>query len=211
MISFGREYTKYMRLILQSLSLVILAFWWIFFILWQPGFIRFVQNLTYRYTSPQLTSDVIEAATSRAMEYATRGGNLTGDIYFTAAEVAHLQDVSRLYQPIRLGLGISAVAAATYVIVEMYTKKMRHDSFVWAFRILSSLGVLAAVSLIFFVTFFLGFHEVLFPQGNWMFAADSMLIRLFPEIFWRLMLGSILIMLTSFTLIYWLAAKNTHE
>ena len=31
---------------------------------------------------------------------------------------------------------------------------------------------------------FLLFHEIFFPQGNFLFAADSNLLRLFPEGFW---------------------------
>ena len=28
------------------------------------------------------------------------------------------------------------------------------------------------------------FHEILFPQGNWQFPSDSLLIQVFPQLFW---------------------------
>jgi uncharacterized membrane protein len=43
------------------------------------------------------------------------------------------------------------------------------------------LGVLFAVA---FDQMFLAFHELFFPQGNFMFGPDSNLLRLFPEGFW---------------------------
>jgi len=33
-------------------------------------------------------------------------------------------------------------------------------------------------------TFFVQFHELLFPPGTWTFAYSDSLIRLFPEKFW---------------------------
>ena len=35
-----------------------------------------------------------------------------------------------------------------------------------------------------FDAFFVQFHEVLFPQGNWTFDYSDSLIRLLPEKFW---------------------------
>jgi uncharacterized membrane protein len=44
------------------------------------------------------------------------------------------------------------------------------------------IGVAAAVA---FDPLFLLFHEVFFPQGNFLFAPDSNLIRLYPEWYWQ--------------------------
>jgi uncharacterized membrane protein len=45
-------------------------------------------------------------------------------------------------------------------------------------------GVIVVV-LISFGAFFVGFHEVFFQPGTWMFYWSDTLIRLFPERFWR--------------------------
>lgn len=46
--------------------------------------------------------------------------------------------------------------------------------------------LLALLAFLDFSWFWSGpFHELLFPQGNWMFPADSALITLFPEQFFR--------------------------
>jgi uncharacterized membrane protein len=51
-----------------------------------------------------------------------------------------------------------------------------------------SMGLLALViGLLFALAFdqaFLAFHEVFFPQGNFLFGPGSNLLRLFPEGFW---------------------------
>ena len=48
--------------------------------------------------------------------------------------------------------------------------------------IVGAIGVAAAVA---FDPLFLLFHEVFFPQGNFLFAPDSNLIRLYPEWYWQ--------------------------
>jgi uncharacterized membrane protein len=44
------------------------------------------------------------------------------------------------------------------------------------------IGIAAAVA---FDPLFLLFHEMFFPQGNFLFGADSNLIRLYPEWYWQ--------------------------
>jgi uncharacterized membrane protein len=45
--------------------------------------------------------------------------------------------------------------------------------------------VLLGVVMVFaFEPAFLAFHELFFPQGNFLFGPDSNLLRLFPEPFW---------------------------
>ena len=48
--------------------------------------------------------------------------------------------------------------------------------------IVALIAVAAAVA---FDPLFLLFHEVFFPQGNFLFAPDSNLIRLYPEWYWQ--------------------------
>lgn len=46
------------------------------------------------------------------------------------------------------------------------------------------LGISSAVAVSFFEPFFIAFHKIFFPQGNWSFPTDSILIQLYPEQFW---------------------------
>lgn len=51
-----------------------------------------------------------------------------------------------------------------------------------------TLGLIVIIMLLVIVSFdqlFVVFHEIFFPQGNWMFAYSDTFIRLFPERFWR--------------------------
>jgi uncharacterized membrane protein len=51
-----------------------------------------------------------------------------------------------------------------------------------AAAVVAVIGVAAAVA---FDPLFLLFHELFFPQGNFLFAPDSNLLRLYPEWYWQ--------------------------
>lgn len=62
--------------------------------------------------------------------------------------------------------------------------------------------LLAAASLVDFAWFWNGpFHALLFPHGNWQFAADSALIALFPQEFFESYARSVLLAIASFGLV----------
>jgi integral membrane protein (TIGR01906 family) len=58
----------------------------------------------------------------------------------------------------------------------------------WGIYLIAGGGVAA---LLFFEPFFIKFHELLFPQGNWSFPENSILIQLYPEYFWQTAAGII--------------------
>jgi integral membrane protein (TIGR01906 family) len=112
--------------------------------------------------------------------------------YFTADEKSHMQDVKHL---IRLMQFIYYGAAAVSIILFFYCyKKFKNDRFefikILAKSLLySSIAACILLVLIFlmsvfaFNSLFTTFHLIFFPQGNWMFSPDSLLITLFPESF----------------------------
>ena len=59
---------------------------------------------------------------------------------------------------------------------------------------------------------FLAFHELFFPQGNFLFGPDSNLLRLFPEGFWfeSALVAGLLIVLScvAVTLVGWRLARR---
>lgn len=195
MCPFG--YIRYNRImkILVTISLIVLPLWWTFLVIWQPAFVHVVaQN-----ASP---------AIDRALEYATVGTNQTEDIYFTRDEISHLVDVSRLYGPISVALNLLAVGAWATLIIAIARKQKLQASLKRASVIFTGLLISLSICLVFFSYFFEKFHQVLFPQGNWIFPADSMLITVFPETFWQLMLAIILSHIALFAIIYWILGKD---
>ncbi len=66
-------------------------------------------------------------------------------------------------------------------------------------------GALAAVA---FDAAFELFHRIFFPGGNWAFAADSLLIRLYPYAFWQLSAAALGALGISGGLIIWFLARR---
>ncbi|MBW3019082.1 DUF1461 domain-containing protein, partial [Candidatus Woesearchaeota archaeon] len=71
--------------------------------------------------------------------------------------------------------------------------------------------MLVVCAIIPFNSVFTAMHHILFPQGNWQFPADSMLIQYYPSGFWNeyyLIAGFIIVMLAVlFMLAGWLLRK----
>jgi integral membrane protein (TIGR01906 family) len=127
-------------------------------------------------------------------------GDILGDLYvtgpFDAALVAgqpllderersHMVDVSRLVQ---LLAGITLIALITAVLTGAWLGRERRRR---GRIMLISAGVVGALAILLAGTFavafepaFLVFHEIFFSPDTYVFAADSNLIRLFPEAFW---------------------------
>lgn len=109
------------------------------------------------------------------------GGNM-----YTADEAAHLRDARAvLYLFLMLALAGAALIAASLI---------RQPRDPWRWRALARGGsalaiatvVLGVVGALAFDAGFELFHRLFFPGGNWEFAADSNMIRLYPYAFWQL-------------------------
>ena len=107
-------------------------------------------------------------------------------IVFTADEAAHMSDVRRVF----IGAQIMAVVALGISAFRLVRARARG----YAWRLLRDGGLAAAglvvliglAAVVAFDQVFLLFHEVFFPQGNFLFdPATSNLIRLYPEWYWQ--------------------------
>jgi len=105
---------------------------------------------------------------------------------YAADEAGHMRDVRFVLY------GFLGLAAASVALLAWRIGRAPTDPRTWLSIarggatlavILIALGVVAALA--FGVAFEL-FHRILFPGGNWAFAADSLLIRLYPYAFWQL-------------------------
>jgi integral membrane protein (TIGR01906 family) len=109
----------------------------------------------------------------------------SGAPLLTDAERSHMGDVGRLVRMLWAVLGVSLL-----LIMGSLVALRRHPRRIGAV-LLWTCGSVAALAIIvggfFALAFdqaFLLFHELFFPQGNFLFGADSNLLRLFPEGFW---------------------------
>ena len=104
---------------------------------------------------------------------------------FTSDERAHMADVRAVFRGAEY-----AGALALFVLIFRVERARRRGGALRLVRagsliaagIVGAIGVAAAVA---FDPLFLLFHEVFFPQGNFLFAPDSNLIRLYPEWYWQ--------------------------
>ena len=92
---------------------------------------------------------------------------------FTSQEVSHMQDVRNLiFVAIALFCGFSSI----FLHLKKFDKKILLKILLW-------FDVIVLLCLTFFNVFFTLFHKVLFPQGNYLFSYDSLLIQTYPESF----------------------------
>jgi hypothetical protein len=108
-----------------------------------------------------------------------------GGPLFTPDEYAHMADVRAVFR----GAEYAAALALFVLIFRVQRARRRGDALrlvragaLTATGIVAVIGVAAALA---FDPLFLLFHEVFFPQGNFLFAPDSNLIRLYPEWYWQ--------------------------
>ncbi len=100
---------------------------------------------------------------------------------YSVAEQSHLQDVARVMEKVDIAFYLSGVILFLVVIYfwknkPQLWKLLRYGGLVTViFVALLLLGIMFA-----FNSSFIVFHLAFFPQGNWQFAADSLLIRTFP-------------------------------
>ena len=110
---------------------------------------------------------------------------------YTAQEISHLEDVQKVMDYTNYFFYI-----VTLLIFSLLIKHYKHKEEVKVVLKQGGIATMAAmafiliVSLLFFNEMFTLFHLLFFPQGNWIFAADSLLIQTFPVTFFiRISIG----------------------
>lgn len=121
------------------------------------------------------------------VEYDPLPATWEGRPAFDGAAVSHLLDVRTVIIAARSATGAAALLLAVYVSAVIATHRLGR----LRAGLRAAAGMLVgAVVLALFAAFadfewlFTRFHALFFTSGTWMFPADSMLIRLFPERFW---------------------------
>ena len=99
----------------------------------------------------------------------------------------HLNDCNELINRIVPLVGIAGIIALCCLLVLLVLRQWR-----WIARMLTIAPLILIIAFewmgtwafLDFGSFFTAFHGVFFPQGNWTFSYDSLLICMYPTAFW---------------------------
>lgn len=200
-------------------------------ILWNPWLV------VWEYNRPGFPPDAYGLGNRQRIEYALQWVNYynsnqspeEGIKFFTDLrfpgtdlpvyspyDVKHMVDVRLVTDKAWRILGVAAVIVVGGLLVLLVPRSMRRDGYAAIF-VGGLISTLLLAGLILFLllawrTFFITFHEVLFPAGGWTFDFMSMLIRIFPDRFWfdtfALGVGGALALSAIVTLVGWLLSRN---
>ena len=115
------------------------------------------------------------------MQGKTPKTNLTNALNYTSAELSHLQDVQRIISVIEYLFLISLLTTLTILGINFRSKLLLQKLLHYGGIATLIVAVVILLCLLFaFNSSFTAFHELFFPQGNWQFPSDSLLIQTFP-------------------------------
>jgi integral membrane protein (TIGR01906 family) len=107
---------------------------------------------------------------------------------FSAEEKSHLSDVRKNINAVKW-IGVISLVLLIIGIIRLYTLKDFKSNLkrIFVYGSISTFAVLVILFVISlnFPSFFESFHKLLFPQGNYTFPVDYLLIKLFPEGFFK--------------------------
>lgn len=104
--------------------------------------------------------------------------------YFTTDEKSHLYDVKKLSTLALISWGLLSILLLG--LFKFYGTQVRFI-FYSSIKILVFIFITGGITALFWwESLFVLFHQVFFPQGNWSFPENSMLITLYPKQFWQI-------------------------
>jgi integral membrane protein (TIGR01906 family) len=109
-----------------------------------------------------------------------------GASVFTSAEYAHMADVRNVFVSARIAAIAAALIAALVILFVSRRGRLAAVVVVRDAATAASVGsaIVAVTAALAFDPLFLLFHEVFFPQGNFLFPSDSNLLALYPDPYW---------------------------
>jgi integral membrane protein (TIGR01906 family) len=125
---------------------------------------------------------------SEPIDYLGNLQNFKGQKIFTESELSHMLDVKNVVQNALLAwyiiMGLSVAILGWFLIMGQWGS-MRQAFQAGGWVTIGLISALLIFLLVSFDTLFTRFHELFFAEGSWLFDESSMLIRLFPFVFWR--------------------------
>jgi len=100
-------------------------------------------------------------------------------------ELCHLRDVRILLGNSLLLSFVITVGSVIVITLIRNTQFARHSLLAAGIACLVIPTILGFFLLFFFQPTFVLFHEIFFPQGNWQFAPETLLISTLPERYWQ--------------------------
>jgi Protein of unknown function (DUF1461) len=158
-------------------------------LLFNPWFVSFEQarnGIPARLGTTQVRVDAVTAGILRDLFMSgSFDEGLDSGPLLTENERSHMRDVGGLVRAL-----LAVLTAALVVIIAAAILLRREPRRIGRVMLLAGAvtgGLAVVLAALFAVAFdqaFLAFHELFFPQGNFLFGPDSNLLRLFPEGFW---------------------------
>ena len=103
------------------------------------------------------------------------------DLRYTSDEYSHLIDVKKVMKLIDIVFYLSLLAFTSIITLTRKNPLLQRKIFkIAGTTVVSILLLLVFLSIFAFNDLFTLFHQIFFPQGNWIFANDSLLITTFP-------------------------------
>lgn len=142
---------------------------------WKP--LTSVLNLNARMAAPEMMYRMAAVSDSYALDQDA---------------ISHLVDCNKLINGVLPWLAFCSIASiAGLGALHLANKRDSRWASVASFActaapvvLLAALAVLGTWAALDFNSFFTAFHNVFFPQGNWTFSYDSLLITMYPIDFW---------------------------
>ena len=106
---------------------------------------------------------------------------------FGPNEISHLQDCNKIINvaaPVLIVIAALALILGIILGVSCGSRALGHALIAAPTVLLLATIGLAIWAIVDFNAFFSAFHGLFFPQGNWTFPADSLLICMLPTAFW---------------------------
>jgi integral membrane protein (TIGR01906 family) len=109
-----------------------------------------------------------------------------GAVVFTTAEYAHMADVRHVFVGARIVAIVAALVAALLLLRAARRGRLAAAVLARDAAIAACIGtaIIAVAAAVAFDPVFLLFHEVFFPQGNFLFPANSNLLAMYPDPYW---------------------------
>ena len=159
-------------------------------LLFNPWFVSFEQSRNDVPARLHTSQQQVDRVTAQVLSDIRTAGDFAVSLdgsspLLDAKERSHMRDVGGL---VRLLGTLSGVAALVLLLSVLTLRRERRRV---GRLLLVAAGIVGGVALLLGVVMvvafepaFLAFHELFFPQGNFLFGPDSNLLRLFPEPFW---------------------------
>ena len=182
--------------LITTISALIFIITFPILILWQPLSVRVIYSLV------NLPADRTHQAAAVINNLYQSG--------FTNAEISHLDDV---YNLVHMAKTLWLLSLIALVLAFLINRKHLQNQFILSLRSAAKLCLILCSCILLFLLFawnsaFITFHQILFPQGNWAFPADSLIITLFPEIFWQTIFAVYLFLVIILSLSFWIITRR---